>query len=256
MIILVTGAEGVLGRRVVEDLAGRAHAVRAMTTVPGAAFPAPAEPVAADLETGRGVPDAVDGADVVIHCAVPNRTRSFLDGTAMLVENAVRAGVTHLIRPGRVGSDVIPDRRHRAEQAVERAIAGSGLGWSVRRHTPLHQEVWNRLARLARGPIVVVPNDTRLQPMDVATVARLAADAAESPPGGRLPDIGGPHAYEVRDLARSWLAANGLHKPIVRLNRWGLAGAAMRAGASLTPNRDTHGAGWNDYVRSRLDARS
>jgi hypothetical protein len=83
-------------------------------------------------------------------------------------------------------------------------------------------------------------------------MARRLVDAVERGPGGRLPDIGGRFAYEMTDLTRSYLRAKGLRRPLVRRNRSGLVGAALRAGGNLTPNRDETGETWNDFVARQL----
>ncbi len=103
---------------------------------------------------------------------------------------------------------------------------------------------------------MVVPNDTRFQPIAAGSVAERLVAVAESAPAGRMPDLGGPHAYEARDLARSFLTAEGIRRPVVRLNRPGITGAALRAGAGLTPNRDTGGPTWNDFVARRIAERA
>ncbi len=258
MIILVTGATGTLGRLVVSALASRAHAVRAMTRDPDARFPAPAVGVVADLRTGRGVPDAVDGVGTIVHCATdPGSHRSIdRDGTRMLVDTARRSAVDHLVYPGIVGSDVIPLRYYRSKTAAEDAIASSGIGWSVLRSTRFHQFVWRLLSRSARLPLVVVPASTRAQPIDPEAVATRLADAVEAGPSGRLPDVGGRHAYEVAQLARSHLAAVGSDRKVLPLNLPGIVGAALRAGGNLTPNRADDGRSWNEFVADRIEERS
>jgi len=68
--ILVTGGAGHLGRLVVKDLSAAGHSVRGMSrrANPGEDWPG-AEWKQADLETGTGVAEAVQGMDVVVHIA-------------------------------------------------------------------------------------------------------------------------------------------------------------------------------------------
>lgn len=258
MIVLVTGASGTLGRLVVSALAERAHAVRAMTRTRDARFPAPAQGVVADLGSGEGVPDAVDGVEAIVHCATDPRShrRVDRDGTKLLVDTATRSGVAHIVYPGIVGEDVVPLRYYRSKIAAEDAIAASGIGWSLLRSTQFHEFIWWLLSRRARLPLAFVPAGTRAQPIDPAAVARRLADAVEVGPSGRLPDIGGPHAYEATQLARSYLAAVELDRKIVPLNLPGIVGASLRAGANLTPNRADDGRTWNEFVAERIEARS
>lgn len=250
MIALVTGGTGVLGRRVARELLGRAHAVRILTRRPEARIPEGASRVVGDLTTGIGLPDALDEVDVVFHCATDSRRHKAVDreGTGRLVEIASRAGHPLIVYPGIVGSDVIPLRYYASKQHAEEAIARSGLDWAVLRATQFHHLVWWGLGRLARPPVMVVPHDTRFQPIDPAAVARVMIDAAERGDRGRLADLGGPTAYTAKDLARSYLAATQKKRKILQLNAPGIVGAAFRAGANLTPSRDTTGATWNEFV--------
>jgi len=77
-------------------------------------------------------------------------------------------------------------------------------------------------------------------------------EAAEVGPQGRLPDLGGPTVYDVKDLARSVATALGRSRRVIGVNIPGLVGAAFRAGGNLTPNRDETGATWNDFVAARI----
>jgi uncharacterized protein YbjT (DUF2867 family) len=169
-----------------------------------------------------------------------------------LFAEAVATGVPHLLSAGSVGADLVPADPYAGDFERERTVMESGRGWTVLRSTDLHDDLWSRLERRSSLPVVVVAAGTRLQPLDPAVVARMLADAVETGPAGRLPDVGGPFAYEVADLARSHLAATGKRRLVAPLNRPGIAGAALRAGAALCPHRDRTGTTWNDFVRRKM----
>jgi uncharacterized protein YbjT (DUF2867 family) len=217
VIVAVPG--GTLGDRLAAELSARGHAVR----------------------------EAAAGADAVVAIGggeAPSSRR--------LLAEALAAGVPHLLSAGLVGADLVPADPYAADLGREQQVMASGRGWSVLRTTHLHDEVWDWLGRRCRRPVVVVAAGTRLQPLDPAVVARMLADAVETGPAGRLPDVGGPFAYEVADLARSHLAATGKRRLVAPLNRPGIAGAALRAGAALCPHRDRTGTTWNDFVRRKM----
>ncbi|HEX2421285.1 MAG TPA: NAD-dependent epimerase/dehydratase family protein, partial [Acidimicrobiia bacterium] len=86
---------------------------------------------------------------------------------------------------------------------------------------------------------------------DPTVFAEALADAVTAGALGRLPDIGGPFAYEARDLARSCQRASGRARPVLTYNKRGLFGAALRAGANLTPNR-AGGETWNEFLARRM----
>ena len=250
MKILVIGASGVLGRRVAWIADGRGHdVVRASRTERSEAGW-----VTVDVVTGEGLASAVRNCDAVVHCATDRGAHEATDqrGTAAVIGTAAAAGGVHVVFPGVVGCDVIPYGYYRSKTSAERMLADSKVPHTIQRFTQFHQLIWAVALRLARLPVVIVPRDTRFQVLDPSAAAASLVDAAEQGPSGRLDDLGGPHAYEARDLARSVVAANGMRRKILPVNAPGLIGASLRAGANLTPNRDADGATWNEFVETRL----
>lgn len=243
LTILVTGASGVLGRRVATEAARRGHLVRTGSR---------SGPV--DLATGTGLEEALAGVEVVLHCATDSGRHQEVDaaGTARLVAMTS----AHVVYPGIVGSDVVPYPYYRSKLAAEEAVAAASGGYSLIRATQFHHLAWGWVRRRLRRPLLMVPNDTRVQVLDPGSLARRMVDAAESGPGGRLPDLGGHFAYEARDLATSALTAMGRRRPVVRINWPGILGASLRAGANLTANRDEEGETWNEFVARRIGVRS
>ena len=73
MKVLVTGANGFLGRHVVASLLGRGHQVRALVRpaarLEALGWPAEVEVVRADLRSSRELEPAFDGVDVLVHLA-------------------------------------------------------------------------------------------------------------------------------------------------------------------------------------------
>ena len=250
MELLVTGASGVLGREVARLAGERGHTVRRLSRVErrGDGW------VRGDMATGEGLSDAVAGVEAVIHCASDLRRRRSTDlaGATNLVTTAAASGKPHLVYPGIVGSDVIPLSYYRSKTAAEGVLEGSRCPVTIQRYTHFHDLLWFVLGKLTRPPIVTVPNDTRFQVLDSAVAARRLVDVAEGEPAGRLPDLGGPTIYDVKDLARSVAAARGLKRRVIGINAPGLVGAAFRAGGNLTVNRDETGVTWNDFVAGKL----
>lgn len=161
-------------------------------------------------------------------------------------------GVGGIVLLSPAGCDVVPGVPERSFLRAEEQLAASGDRWAVVRRTPTHDEVWDDLARRSRRYIVTVPAEVRMQPVDPASIAAAVAGIVDGSLWGQVITVGGPHAYTVRDLARSHLAATGLRRRIVPVPAWGIRGAAFRAGGNLTPERDTTGATWNDFVRTKL----
>lgn len=253
MLVLVTGATGQLGRAVVSELLARTHAVRILTRRPDRA-PEQVTTVAGDVTADAPLAEAVDSVEAIVHCATDPRDHRRIDAlaTRRMAALAARAGRPHIVYPGIVGSDVVPLRYHRSKQAAEESLIAFGLPISIVRATHLHHHLWSVFERLSRLPVMPIPRDTRLQPIDPVDVATALVDILERGPAPGMSEIGGPHVYQAADLARSHKAATGHRARILRLNYPGITGAALRAGAALTSNRAEGGRTWNDFVASKL----
>jgi uncharacterized protein YbjT (DUF2867 family) len=252
--VLVTGAGGTLGRRLVGELARRGHTVVAATTREGAPKNlGTIRYVRIDLATGAGLEDAVAGVTAIVHSASssPRAREVDLDGLLRLVKAAPKA---HVVYPGIVGCDLIPTPYYGIKTETEQALMDSGVPWTILRATQFHQLIWHWYATESRNPFLLAPKDTRYQVVDPLEVARRLVDLVESGPQGRVDDIGGPFAYEAADLARSCLAAVGSKRRIIKYNKPGIVGAALRAGANLTPNRAA-GQTWNDFIERQMERR-
>ena len=253
MEVLVTGGTGVLGSAVVAELVSRVHAVRVLTRRPNEVADT-ARVVPGSLASTGAVAEALDGVDAVVHCATDPRKHRQVDrdGAATLLDAATRAANPHVVFPGIVGSDVIPLPYYKSKVAAEEMIERSACPHTFLRATQFHTLIWTALSAMARYPLVVLPRDTRFQPIDHAVVARLLCDAVETGPRGRVDDIGGPMAYDAKDLATSHRAATGHGRRMIQFNLPGIVGAAFRAGGNLTPNRTSDGRTWNDFVAERM----
>lgn len=246
----MTGASGVLGRHVSRIATDHGHTVRRLSRREhdGDGW------WVGDVASGAGLDEAGAGVEAIVHCASdPRRHKSTdVNGTRRLIATARGAGNPHIVFPGIVGSDVIPLGYYRSKILAEQALEASDLPFTIQRYTQFHQLLWMVLSRLTKSPLTVVPNDTRFQVLDAAAAAQQLVGAVEHGPSGRLPDLGGPTAYEARDLAHSVAVALRRKRKIIGLNVPGLVGAAFRAGGNLTPNRDEHGATWNAFIATKI----
>ncbi|MFN2486653.1 MAG: hypothetical protein ABR609_08630 [Acidimicrobiia bacterium] len=187
------------------------------------------------------------GVRAVVICATDGRRPRDVDLTQ--VSYFARTGL-HVIYPSIVGCDLMPSSYYEAKVECEQLLANSLH--SIIRATQYHQLLWGWYTARRRRPWLVVPSRTRYQVLDPAVHARALVQAAAGEPLGRGPDVGGPVAYEAVDLARSCQRAAGLKRLVVPINRRGLFGAALRAGANLTPNRDQSGETWNQFIGRQI----
>jgi uncharacterized protein YbjT (DUF2867 family) len=256
--ILVTGGTGTLGRLVVPRLRDAGHTVRVLSRG-GRGAAGGVELVTGDLDTGAGIDAAVEGAEVIVHCA--GTTKGDGDKTRNLVRAASRAGTPHLVHISVVGADRVPvasavDRAMFAyfasKLAAEKVVAGSGLPWTTLRATQFHQSFLALVRQMSRLPVVPVAAGFRFQPVDAVEVADRLADLAVATPAGLVPDLAGPRVLGMDALVRGYLRASGKHRPLLPIRLPGQAARALRAGANLAPDRAVGRWTWEEFLADQV----
>jgi uncharacterized protein YbjT (DUF2867 family) len=256
--ILVTGGTGTLGRPVVRRLQDAGGKVRVLSRR-GREDGEGIEYVTGDLATGQGVEAAVDGAEVIVHCAGSSKGDG--DKARNLVRAAARAGARHLVYISVVGADRIPvvsgaDRAmfgyFASKLAAERVVADSGVPWTTLRATQFHDLILMVARQMAKLPVIPVPAGFRFQPVDTGEVADRLVELALGHPAGLVPDIAGPRVYPVPGLLRGYLRAAGRRRVMVPVPLPGRAARAVRAGANLAPGRAVGRRTWEDFLAERV----
>jgi uncharacterized protein YbjT (DUF2867 family) len=252
--ILVTGGTGTLGRLVIPRLREADRTVRVLSRhshkdADGVEF------VTGDLDTGEGIEAAVDGAEIIVHCAGSNKGDG--DKAQTLVRAAARAGTPHVVDISVVGADRVPqasaiDRAlfgyFGSKLAAERVIADSGLPWTTLRATQFHSLLLMVARQLARLPVLPAAAGVSFQPVDADEVAARLAELALGPPAGLVPDVAGPRVATMATLLRGYLRATGKRRPIVPVWLPGRAARAIRAGANLAPDRAVGRRTWEEFL--------
>lgn len=232
---LVTGGTGTLGRLVVGGLRSAGHAVTVSSRRPrGMPGLGSVKWVAADLRTGQGLDEALEGVGTVVHCATSN-TSADAELGRHLVAAAQRRGDVHLVYISIVGVDRIDYGYYRAKLATEQLLQTSGLRWTVLRATQFHELISRACTVLARLPVMAVPAATSFQPVAAAEVADRLVTLAGGPPAGRVPDLGGPEVLSSRELAVLHLQARRQRRLVVPLALPGPVFAGYRRGHHLAP---------------------
>lgn len=249
--ILVTGGAGHLGRLVVKRLSQAGYHVRGTSRrkSPGEGWSGD-EWKQADLKTGAGLTEAVQGMDVVVHLAALGNTMVDFEGTHSLVDAARQAHVSHLVFISVVGIDRVPWAGGKAKLASEDLIEHSGIPWSILRATQFHYGVDFLLNFLTRLPLVaLVPTDLPLQPVAEEEVAERLCEIVQAGPSGRLPDMGGPQIYTSGELARIWLKQRGVHRAIIPIFLLGKTARALRQGGNTCPQQATGTVSWETWLQ-------
>jgi uncharacterized protein YbjT (DUF2867 family) len=263
--ILVTGGTGTLGRRVISHLQDTGCKVRSVSRHTCASTEG-IEFVTGDLTTGQGIAAAVEGAEIIVHCAGSNKGDE--EKTLNLVRAAAQSGTRHLVYISVVGAERIPvvspiDRAifsyFASKLAAERVVADSGLPWTILRATQFHDLIFTTAQMMASLPAALTFAGFRFQPIDTDDVAARLVQLTLGDPAGLVPELGGPQIYAMADLLRCYLQARRLRRPLVPLWLPGRAARAYRAGANLTPEHAAGKRTWEEFLADRLhqgDARS
>jgi uncharacterized protein YbjT (DUF2867 family) len=242
-VILVTGGTGTLGRVVVGRLRAAGHPVRVLSRRPGAG----PDHYTGDIATGAGLAEAVQGTEVVVHCASdPRHPRTDVDGTRKLV---AAADGQHLVYVSIVGVDRIPYPYYAAKLATEHVVEDSGLPWTILRATQFHNLIAAIAGVLAKSPVLPVPAGVSFQPVDVHETAARLVELALRPAAGRVPDFGGPEVRSAADLVHAYLRATGRHRLVTPIALPGKMIRALRAGANLTPGHRDGRITFEEYLR-------
>ena len=256
--ILVTGGTGTLGRPVVRRLRDAGREVRVLSRRSREAGEGIGY-VTGDLATGEGIEAAVDGAEIIVHCAGSNKGDE--DKARNLVRAAARAGTRHLVYISVVGADRVPvvsgaDRAmfgyFASKLAAERVVADSGVPWTTLRATQFHDLILMVARQMAKLPVIPVPAGFRFQPVDTGEVAGRLVELALGRPAGLVPDMAGPRVYPVPGLLRGYLRAAGRRRVMVPVPLPGRAARAVRAGANLAPGRAVGRRTWEDFLAERV----
>jgi NADH dehydrogenase len=230
--VLIAGATGYLGRRLVPRLLARGRIVRAL--VRGGAARAETLPhlagceiAAGDLSDAASCRRATAGVDTVMHLVGIIRERGgatfesvHVDGTVALVQAARHAGVRRFLYVSALGAR--PDGASayaRTKAAAERIVRDSGMSGLILRPSIVFArdgEFYGILRRLTAFPIVPVLGSGRapMSPLRADDLADLQAASLDRPAAwNHAWSVCGPESMPFVDLLRR--TARGLGRPIV-----------------------------------------
>ncbi|KRE30516.1 SDR family oxidoreductase [Agromyces sp. Soil535] len=210
MKIVVIGGTGLIGSKVVSELAQRGHEAVAASPNSGV-----------NTITGEGLADVLVGANVVVDVsnspsfADADVLEFFTTSTTNLLAAEREAGVTHHVALSIVGSGRLPDSGYlRAKVAQEQLIEASGRPYSIVRATQFYEFV-GRIADEATIDGTARVSTGMMQPIAAAEVsAAVARVAAGDPINGTL-EIGGPERIGQDELVRIALTAKGDTRTVI-----------------------------------------
>jgi uncharacterized protein YbjT (DUF2867 family) len=233
MRIMVTGATGYIGGRLVPRLLEQGHEVVCMSRNPELLTLDPwrdqVEVVAADVLDAGSLDDAVAGCDVayfLVH-AMKESPGRFAEqgrrGAANFRDAADRGGLRRIVYLGGLGSegDVLSDH------LASRQEVGRVLGMGRTPVTELRAAViigsgsmsFEMIRHLTEVlPIMMTPHwvETKCQPIAVRNVLEMLVSQIDSDhPGHKIYDIGGPDILTYEEMMRIYAEVAGLRRRLV-----------------------------------------
>ena len=230
-LVVVTGATGYVGGRLVPELLAAGYRVRCLVRSPVKLSQVPwvsqAEVVQGDLADPDAVATAFAGADAVYYLAHSLGSSAFEDldrrQASTVARAAEDAGIARLVYLGGLtpgGPDVSPHLRSRTE--VGDILLASTVPTVVLRAAVIigsGSASFEMLRYLTeRLPVMVTPRwvDSRIQPIAIRDVLRyLVASAALPPEVDRAFDIGGPDVLTYREMMQRYARVAGLRPRVI-----------------------------------------
>ena len=210
MKIVVIGGTGLIGSKTVAILRQGGHEVVAASPNSGV-----------NTITGRGVKEAVAGAQVVIDLA---NSPSFEDKAVLeffetagrnLLPAETAAGVGHHVALSIVGTDRSDNGYFRAKVAQERLIEASGVPYTIIRSTQFMEFLRGIADEGTKGNTVRL-SPGLFQPIAADDVAPIVAEVALAAPRNGIVEIAGPERAPFNEIVARYLKAVGDPREVVR----------------------------------------
>ncbi|GFO67167.1 NADH-binding protein [Geomonas limicola] len=226
--VLVTGASGFIGRRLVVALAARGVPVRCLVRSP-VQFPVPVEIVQGDLLEPLTLQPALAGVDTVyylVHSMAGGRTefeRRDREAAENLRRAAEQAGVRRVIYLGGLGETGAGLSGHLASRLEVASILKQGSYATTFLRAAIIYGAGGASFEMIRAlvlhlPVMITPRwvSTRCQPIAVGDVIRyLVGCFFEEATAGETFDIGGPEILSYREMMERFAALAGRRLAIV-----------------------------------------
>ena len=229
-LVLVTGASGYVGGRLVGALLERGYRVRCLARTPRKLDSAPWRP---DVEVVRGeiegdLTEAVDGVDAIyylVHSIGEGEDWAAREaaGAANLRDAATRAGVRRIVYLGGLGDSADELSTHlESRHEVGRVLADGPVPVTELRAAVIigagsaSFEMLRYLVEVL--PVMVTPKwvDTRCQPIAIRDVIRYLVEVLDNEAtAGRILEIGGPEVLTYREMMAVYAEEAGLRKRLV-----------------------------------------
>ena len=249
MKLTVVGGTGLIGSQVVQKLTAAGH--QAVPAAPSTGL---------DLITGKGLDQALEGAEVVVNVAnSPTFDEASVDFFRTSMNNLLaageRAGVRHQVVLSIVGVDQVPQMEYyRAKTLQEDMLRQGPTPYSIVRATQFFEFMNTVVSETSDDTTVRLP-PTRVEPIASADVADAVVEVSTGTPLRGIRNVAGPDVFPLDELGRVTLAAQHDNRTVITDDRAGMF--AGITGDVLTAGPDAHLAPthYRDWIESTTAGR-
>jgi len=213
-MILVTGANGLIGSTVIREFARQQYPVRALVRnrakaqvlemLPGV------EVVEGDMLRPETLGRALDGVDRALLISSPDL--QMVETQCAFIDTAKRMGVRHVIKlSGMTTSLDSPFLFSRMHAEISRYLERSGLAWTFLRPSQFMTEYLREVPTIVAERAFFLPfEDAKLTPVDLEDIAKAAfALLTTSGHESKTYTISGPEALSMAEIAEQISQAIG-----------------------------------------------
>ena len=226
--ILVTGATGFIGRRLVPALVAEGHDVRAMTRRPEK-YDGPGDPVAGNVDERDSLLEPLKGVEVAYYLVHSLDDADFerkdADAARAFASAAAEQGVKQIIFMGGLGDDGDLSAHLRSRREVEGLLGETGIPVTVLRAAIVVGAggiSWEITRQLVKNlPAMIVPKwaATKTQPIALDDVVRYLVGVCDKEAAmGEVFEIGGPDQLTYIEMLRvAGEVGKGSSPPIIKV---------------------------------------
>jgi len=220
-MILVTGATGQHGSRLLRLLSTRGVAARAMVRTPAKADAiaklAHVEIVQADMAQPDTLAPALRGVERAI--LISSATPDMLEVQSNFIAAARKAGVRHVVKLSGIAPGLDSSFRFaRMHGEAEKRLEASGMAWTHLRPGEFMTVYFRQVPAIVnKGAMFLPMEDARIASIDVGDIAEIAAKVLTTPGHeGKIYSLTGPEALTMAEVAAKLATATG--RPIRYVN--------------------------------------
>jgi uncharacterized protein YbjT (DUF2867 family) len=220
-MILVTGATGQHGSRLLRLLSARGIASRAMVRNPAKADVIAKLPhveiVQADMAQPDTLAPALRGVDRAI--LISSATPDMLEVQSNFIDAARKAGVRHVVKLSGIAPGLDSSFRFaRMHGEIEKRLEASGMAWTHLRPGEFMTVYFRQVPAIVNKSALFLPmEEARIASIDVGDIAEVAAKVLTTAGHeGKVYSLTGPEALTMAEVATKLAAATG--KPIRYVN--------------------------------------